>query len=103
MENKTDDIKEESITYGGKKSQSLLDKIIFNLPDTHFIKLENFDAGVIGVDAQSERLIYSTKKVLAILVEQGMTNEEALDYFYGNIECTGLGPEGPIYCFDLFE
>lgn len=102
MEQNDSDAK-ESITYGRKNYKSMVDKIIGNFPDIEFIKMDGFDAAVIGVDAQSERLIYSTKKFVALLVEQGMTNDEALDHFYCNYESAGLGPKGPIYCFDFFE
>jgi len=82
----------------------MLQKIIDAFEDVEFLKADGFDNAVIGVDAKTDRLIYSTEKVLEILVkEHGMKRDEALDHFYYNIEGGYVGEKTPIWCFDVFE
>jgi len=49
-----------------------------------FDKIRNFDSAIIGVEVQTDRLIYSVKKCIKIL-EIKMINEEAIDHFYSEI------------------
>jgi hypothetical protein len=49
-----------------------------------FDKIRNFDCAIIGVEVQTDRLIYSVKKCIKIL-EIKMVNEEAIDHFYSEI------------------
>jgi hypothetical protein len=82
----------------------MLEKILSAYEETEFLKADGFDSAIIGVDARTERLIYSTKKVIEILTkEQGMTHDDALDHFYYNIEGSYMGDKTPIWCFDYFE
>jgi hypothetical protein len=82
---------------------NILDKITKNFEDIEFLKAVGFDDAVIGVEARSERLIYSSMKIIDILVKQGMKRDDALDHFYHNIECGYVGDKTPIWCFDFFE
>ena len=79
----------------------MLQQLIEAFPDIEFLKADGLDQAVIGFDETSERLIYSMSKIMQILVEQdGMTDEEALDYYYYNIAGAYVGEKTPIYCFD---
>jgi len=79
----------------------MLEQLIESFPDIEFLKADGLDQAVIGFDETSERLIYSMSKIMQILVEQdGMTDEEALDYYYYNIAGAYVGEKTPIYCFD---
>ena len=81
----------------------MLEKIIKNFEDIQFLKADGFDDAVIGIDGRTDRLIYSTTKVIDILIKEGMTREDALDHFYFNIEGSYMGEKTPIWCFDFFE
>ena len=60
------------------------------------------DEAVIGVDRYSERVIYSVKKIITILMTRdGMTEEEALEHYDYNIEGGWVGDQTPIWCYDL--
>jgi hypothetical protein len=47
-------------------------------------KIDGFDNAIIGVEVQTDRLIYSVKKCIKIL-EIKMPNDEAIDHFYSEI------------------
>ena len=79
----------------------MLDDIIRNFPETEFLKADGFDAAVIGLEEKSGKLIYSARKIIQILIEEGMSEEDALDDYYYNIEGAYVGDLTPIYCFDF--
>ena len=79
----------------------MLDNIIRNFPDTEFLKADGLDAAVIGLEESSGRLIYSVKEIIRILLDEGMSEEDALDHYYYNIEGAYVGDLTPIYCFDF--
>lgn len=44
---------------------------------------------------------YSAARIRELLVsEEGMSEEDALEWFYANIECAYFGPGTPVYQFD---
>lgn len=69
-------------------------------PDDQFLKLDGFDEAIIGVDEHSLRLIYSQRKILDILVNNGMTEEDAVDHYGYNIQSAYYGEDTPIICSD---
>jgi hypothetical protein len=78
-----------------------LELIIENYPDESFLKADGFDDAVIGFEDRSMRLIYSTIECIRILQADGMTYEDAIDYFYYNVEGSFVGELTPIWCNDL--
>jgi len=81
----------------------LLQALIETHPEDDFLVADGFDEAVIGYHQQSERLIYSVKKCIEILVNQGMTVQDALEYFYFNVEGAYVGEKTPIWCDDNYE
>lgn len=79
----------------------MLDDIIRNFPESEFLKADGFDAAVIGMEEKSGRLIYSARKIIQILIEEGLSEEDALDHYYYNVEGAYVGDLTPIYCFDF--
>ena len=79
----------------------MLDDIIRNFPETEFLKADGFDAAVIGLEEKSGKLIYSARKIIQILIEEGLSEEDALDHYYYNVEGAYVGDLTPIYCFDF--
>jgi len=64
------------------------------------IVLHGLDAALIGYGSKYPDdivLVYSAAKIKAVLVERdGMTVEEAEEFFSFNIACLGLGERTPI-------
>ena len=81
---------------------NLLESLIESYPDTEFLIADGFDDAVIGYHQQSERLIYSIKKCIDILIDEGMSEEDALEHFYYNVEGAYVGEKTPIWADDTF-
>jgi hypothetical protein len=64
----------------------MLDKILeyFN-DETELIKAEGFDDAIIGLEQQHMKLVYSVQLCIEILMKDGMTLDEAIDYFEFNV------------------
>ena len=61
-----------------------------------------FNEAIIGIDRHSDRVIYSVKEIIKILMTRdGMTEEEALEYYDYNMEGGWVGEQTPIWCYDL--
>lgn len=65
---------------------------------------DGFDEAILGVDSSTERVIYSYRKCLEILMKRdNMSKDEAVEFFAFNVIGSFMGEKTPIYCFDLFE
>jgi hypothetical protein len=79
---------------------NLLQALIEAYPETEFLIADGFDDAVIGYHQPSERLIYSIRKCIDILIEEGMNEEDALEHFYYNVEGSYVGEKTPIWADD---
>jgi len=79
----------------------MIERIIEHYPDEEFLKADGFDEAIIGVEENEMRLIYSVSKCLEIL-EQHMTELDAMEYFTFNISGSYVGDKTPIWCWDNF-
>jgi hypothetical protein len=79
-----------------------LDAIITKFYGEDILIADGFDEAVIGIEESTMRLIYSITKCLDIIESQGMTDEDALEYFYFNVQGAYVGEQTPIFCFDDF-
>jgi len=63
---------------------------------------DGFDDALIGTKYREETIVahYSTKKCIDILAKQ-MTDEEAVEYFYVNVEGAYVGPNTPLFKEDF--
>jgi hypothetical protein len=78
--------------------QSIYDKY----PDEEFIIADGYDSAIIGVEDSKMIIVYSTKKVLSILMEdEEMTYEDALEFFYYNIKGAHVGDKTPLFIDDM--
>jgi hypothetical protein len=68
--------------------------------DEPLVFLDGFDEAIIGVNVGGTNVIYSFVKGIEIL-EENMTNEEALDYFYFNVASL-QGENMPIWVYDNY-
>ena len=68
------------------------------------LKADGFDEAIIGVArrcSQPDLLAYSVTKCLEILMEDGMTYEEAQEYFEFNVAGAWVGEETPVWVYDV--
>jgi hypothetical protein len=65
----------------GKKTLNLINQVYGK---NTFYKLPNFDCAVIGIETETERLIYSVKKCIKALKIK-MPFDEAIEHFYSNV------------------
>tara|TARA_R100000655_G_scaffold109961_2_gene166687 strand:- start:1994 stop:2233 length:240 start_codon:yes stop_codon:yes gene_type:complete len=79
----------------------MIDNIIENYYEEEFLKADGFDAAVIGVEESTMRLIYSVSKCLDIL-QQDMSEIDALEYFTYNVSGSYVGEKTPIWCWDNY-
>lgn len=69
--------------------------------EEELLKADGFDDAIIGIDGKTMRLIYSVSKCIEIL-SKDMSREDAVDYFYFNMESAYVGEKTPIWCNDNF-
>ena len=87
----------------------MIELIKNNYPDQHIYILQNLDDAIIGYHVESNRVIYSIKKIIELIYLQEIcdddtfTMEQAFDYFAYNIESNGCGEYSPLLCNDNFE
>jgi hypothetical protein len=71
---------------------------MFGEKDT--LKADGFDDCIVGMDTK-QRLVYN-KELMISKLARDMSREEAVDYFYFNIEGAHMGDYTPIY-MDVFD
>jgi len=69
--------------------------------EEELLKADGFDDAIIGIDEKTMRLIYSVSKCIEIL-SKDMSEEDAIEYFYFNMEGAYVGEKTPIWCTDNF-
>jgi hypothetical protein len=74
-----------------------LHEILDYYPEEEILKADGFDDAVIGIDPESMRLVYDRNKMFDILVNQGMSMEDAVEYLEFNTFCAYVGEKTPIY------
>jgi hypothetical protein len=79
----------------------MIDEIIEQYEDETFLKADNFDEAIIGVDETTMRLIYSVSKCIEILMRD-MSEEDAMEHFSYNVSGGYVGEKTPIWCVDNF-
>ena len=77
-------------------------------PDTELLQADGFDDAILGVVFDSmcavHRLAYSRCKCLEILMKRdGMTEEEAVEFFDFNVEGAYMGEKTPIWVDDTYS
>lgn len=70
---------------------------------------EKYDKAIAGIasvwqkNTRVETIIYSGYKLTEIFMNEGMTEEEALEWISFNIEDAYVGPATPIIMWDFYE
>lgn len=82
-----------------KTLSMLFERIDEEYGDDEIIRLDGLDDAILGLGVTfavtTPRLVYSQAKILEVLVDRGMTEEEAIEYFDFNIGCLYAGPGTP--------
>jgi hypothetical protein len=78
-----------------------VDLIIKVYGKDNFVTIKNYDHCIIGIDVQSNRLIYSISLFIEALKSK-MEESEAIDYFYDKIYENNTEINKPIFCEDFF-
>jgi len=76
--------------------------IIDRMPDETFMFADGFDNAIIGICEVTNRVIYSVKRIIEILMGEGMEYEDALEHFGFNVAGGYVGEMTPIFCDDRF-
>jgi hypothetical protein len=80
-----------------KKGEKKLNLIVEIYGQKTLEKIDGFDGAVIGLEVNTDRLIYSVKKCVNILKKK-MPIEEAIDFFY--VEIYSENANKVIFCED---
>ena len=80
----------------GKKTLNLLLEVYEN---NTLEKINNFDKGIIGIEVETKRLIYSVRKCIKILKKR-IPEEDVVDYFYSEIYSESKCFGKVIFCED---
>jgi len=74
-----------------------LSEIVELHPDVEFLKADGFDECVIGFDVAKFRLVYDAGKIIEQMVNDGMDEDDAYEFFEYNISGAYVGEQTPIY------
>jgi hypothetical protein len=78
-------------------TQSKLDQILELYPDDTFIIADGFDDAIIGVDDNNLKIVYDIDEVINILIREGMSVDEAIEYYEYNIAGAYVGENTPSF------
>ena len=73
------------------------------------LKFDGFDEAIVGMtncwdgNERVDRLVYSGNAILTILQNDGMSEEEAMEYLDFNIDGAYVGSETPMIMWDFDE
>jgi hypothetical protein len=58
---------------------------------------DGFDDAIVGIEPMTLRLVYDIDKVISILMDQGMSEEDAIEYYEFNIAGSYVGEQTPLF------
>lgn len=71
---------------------------IVKLVDEDSLFADGFDDAIAGVVFEPKRVLYDLTKIVKTLMERdGMSGDEAEEYFEYNIEGAYMGPKTPVF------
>ncbi len=64
---------------------------------------DGFDDAIVGVVLQDEhpKVVYDSYKCIDMLIEEGMSEEEATEYFDYNVSGSYVGEQSPIFIYQI--
>ena len=66
-------------------------------PDEEFLKADGFDDAIIGYEPHTMCLVYDIQKMVSILVQGGMSEEDAIEHLEYNTLSAYVGEKTPLY------
>ena len=74
-------------------------KDLYGDDEPRILFADGYDKAIAGVilDGERTRVVYTTEKILSILMEQGMTYDEASEFFDFNVAGSNMGVYTPLY------
>ena len=80
----------------------MLDEIIESFPDGEFLIADGLDEAILGIDPYKMVLIYSIERIHDIFMKRdGMTSDDAMEFFDFNVAGAHMGEHTPIWLDDL--
>jgi len=76
---------------------TIIEQILIDYPEESFYIADGFDEAIIGFDEVERRLVYDMDIIIEILVLDGMTYDEAIEYYDFYILNTDIGEGAPIF------
>ena len=70
------------------------------------IRFDGYDSAILGIasvwmdDGKVERLVYSGEGIVKVLMDGGMSDEEALEFIDFNVEGAYVGPRTPVVVWE---
>ncbi len=65
------------------------------------ILADGFDKAILGVDTEYQRVVYSKQKMVEILMLDGLSEEDAVEYLEFNTWSAYVGESTPIFVHDM--
>jgi hypothetical protein len=65
--------------------------------DEEFLIADGFDEAIIGVDEKNVRIVYDVIKIINILIQDGMSFDEAFEFYHYNIAGAYVGDKTPLF------
>jgi hypothetical protein len=59
--------------------------------------IEGFEKAIVGIQKNTNRVVYSNQIMVNILIEYGMNRNEAIEYLEHNFWSFWIGENNPIY------
>jgi len=80
-----------------------IDKLQEMYPELELLQADGFDDAVIGIEPLSGKVIYDIDKMITVLISEGLSNEEAIEYLDYNVLNAYVGEQTPIYIQTIDE
>jgi hypothetical protein len=80
-----------------------IDKLQEMYPELELLQADGFDDAVIGIEPLSGKVIYDIDKMITVLISEGLSNEEAIEYLDYNVLNAYVGDQTPIYIQTIDE
>ena len=74
-----------------------IEKIKEQFPDLEILQADGFDRAIIGLEPLSGKLIYDINKMIDVLLEEGLSEIDAIDHLEFNVINAYVGEQTPIY------
>ena len=76
---------------------SNIEKIEEQFPDLEILQADGFDRAIIGLEPLSGKLIYDINKIIDILLEEGLSEIDAIEHLEFNVINAYVGEKTPLY------